>query len=245
MTARLILLDRARVPDGGELRLLQDGVHHAIKVDGCADLMSTRMHGSEDALGEIGCTPVATRTHARVLVGGLGFGFTRAAALARLRDDARVVVAELVPAVVAWNRDLVGAHAGHPLRDPRVSVHEGDVADPMRRGAGTWDAILLDVDNGPQGLVREANDGLYSRAGLALAHAALRARGTLAVWSAHRDAAFAARLRECGFDVEEIGVRAHAGRGARHVVWRATKRGPSATVPPRSRRTRASRPPRG
>ncbi len=223
MTSRLVLLDSARVPDGGELRLLQDGAHHVIKVAGGGDLMSTRMHGSEDALAEIGCAGIATRTAARVLVGGLGFGFTLAAALARLRADARVVVAELVPAVVEWNRDRVGAHAGHPLRDARVAVHTGDVAEPMRREPGAWDAILLDVDNGPEGLVREANDGLYSHAGLAIAHAALRPHGVLAVWSAHRDATFAKRLRDSGFEVEEIAVRAHAGRGARHRVWRATK----------------------
>ncbi|MBN8481785.1 MAG: hypothetical protein J0L88_09380 [Xanthomonadales bacterium] len=239
MTRRLLLLDSAPVPGGGELRLFVDGADHVIKVSGGGDLMSTRMHGSEEALAELGCAAIAARAGARVLVGGLGFGFTLAAALARLRADARVVVAELVPAVVAWNRDLVGAHAGHPLRDARVGVHEGDVAEPMRREAGAWDAILLDVDNGPQGLVREANDGLYSRAGLAVAHAALCPRGVLAVWSAHADAAFGARLREGGFEVEEIIVRAHAGRGARHRVWRATKRAGAASRPssrPRSHR---------
>ena len=237
MTSRLVLLDSAPVPGGGELRLLQDGEHHVIKITGCGDLMSTRMHGSEEALAEIGCVGIAARAGARVLVGGLGFGFTLAAALARLRPDAQVIVAELVPAVVAWNRDLVGAHAGHPLRDLRVAVHTGDVAEPMRREPGAWDAILLDVDNGPEGLTREANDGLYSHAGLAVAHAALRPRGVLAVWSAHRDATFAARLHDSGFAVEEIGVRAHAGRGARHRVWRATKRAGSPPRKPSPRRS--------
>ena len=236
MTRPLVLLDTARVPgESGELRLLKDGEHYTIKVAGSGDLMSTRMHGSEDALAEIGCARIAARANARVLVGGLGFGFTLAAALARLREDARVVVAELVPAVVAWNRDRVGAHAGHPLRDPRVEVHEGDVAELMRRDPAAWDAILLDVDNGPEGLTRVGNDRLYSRAGLAVAHAALRPGGVLAVWSAHRDSAFTARLRECGFEVEEVAVRAHAKRGARHLVWRATRTSPQAAATLRRR----------
>ena len=224
MTRPLVLLDTARVPgEDGELRLFQDGEHFTIKIAGSGDLMSTRMHGSEEALAEIGCAPIAARVKARVLVGGLGFGFTLAAALARLRADAQVVVAELVPAVVAWNRERVGAPSGHPLRDPRVAVHEGDVAALLRQGSAAWDSILLDVDNGPEGLTRLANDRLYSRAGLAIAHAALRPGGVLSVWSAHRDPAFTARLRESGFDVEEVSVRAHAKRGARHLVWRAVR----------------------
>jgi spermidine synthase len=229
MTRPLVLLDTARVPgEAGELRLLQDGEHYTIKIAGSGDLMSTRMHGSEEALADIGCATIATRERARVLVGGLGFGFTLAAALARLRDDARIVVAELVPAVVTWNRERVGAHAGHPLRDPRVDVHDGDVAEAMRTEPAGWDAILLDVDNGPEGLTRAGNDRLYSRAGLASAHASLRPGGVLAIWSAHRDAAFSVRLRECGFEVEEVAVRAHANRGARHLVWRATRKPPPA-----------------
>lgn len=234
MTRPLVLLDTARVPgEAGELRLLQDGEHFTIKIAGSGDLMSTRMHGSEDALAEIGCAPIASRDKARVLVGGLGFGFTLAAALARLRADAQVVVAELVPAVVAWNRDHVGGHAGHPLGDPRVAVHAGDVARLMGAAPAAWDAILLDVDNGPQGLTRAGNDRLYSRAGLDVAHAALRPGGVLAVWSAHRDPAFTVRLRECGFDVEEVPVRAHAQRGARHLVWRATRKTARAVSAPR------------
>lgn len=234
MTRPLVLLDTARVPgEGGELRLLQDGEHYTIKIAGSGDLMSTRMHGSEDALAEIGCATIAARERARVLVGGLGFGFTLAAALTHLRADAHVVVAELVPAVVTWNRERVGAHAGHPLRDARVEVHDGDVAVAMRSGPAAWDAILLDVDNGPEGLTHAGNDRLYSRAGLVAAFAALRPGGVLAIWSAHRDAAFSARLRACGFEVEEVAVRAHANRGARHLVWRATRRATAVAAPTR------------
>lgn len=147
-------------------------------------------------------------------------GFTLAAALRGLADDARVVVAELVPAVVRWNRGLLGEVAGHPLADPRVSVHDGDVIDLIREPPAPWDAILLDVDNGPAGLTRPTNDLLYTAEGLDHAFGALRPGGILSVWSAAPDRAFARRLERAGFAVERIELRSRGRRGGRrHTVW--------------------------
>ena len=224
MTKRLVLLDTARIPgDGGELRLFADGEHFSIKIAGGGDLMSTRMHGSEDALAQVACQRIAGRKRARVLIGGLGFGFTLAAALAQLDAEAEVVVAELVPEVIVWNRGDLGAHAGRPLDDPRVTVREADVGAVIKAERNAWDAILLDVDNGPDGLTRTGNDRLYSIAGLVASFAALRANGVLTVWSAHPDRTFTTRLRQAGFAVEEIPTRAHAGKGARHMIWAGMK----------------------
>jgi spermidine synthase len=221
---RLTLIATAAIPrDGGELRLFQVGAHYTIKIAGGGDLMSTRMHGSEDRLAEIGCARIATRAGARVLVGGLGMGFTLAAALRTLRDDATVVVAELVPDVVACYRDVFGAHAGHPLADARSEVREADVAAVIRERRNAYDAILLDVDNGPDGLTHDANGWLYGAAGLRAAFVALRPLGVLAVWSARPDRRFSDRLRQAGFAIEEIPVRAHGNKGARHLVWLATR----------------------
>jgi spermidine synthase len=158
-----------------------------------------------------------------VMIGGLGMGFTLRAALAAFGPDAEIVVAELVPGVVAWARGPLGELHGASLDDPRVQVHEGDVGEPIRDGESAFDAILLDVDNGPGGLSRKENDGLYSPTGLAAAKRALRPGGVLEVWSSTRDSAFTTRLKRAGYAVEEIGVRAHKGRGARHVIWMATK----------------------
>ena len=217
---RVTLLDTAPIPgDGGELGLYQHGEDFLIKVVGGQDLMSTRTHGSADALAEIACTEVAGRERPRVLIGGLGMGFTLASALRHLGHDAEVVVAELVPVVVEWNRGPVGEHAGHPLRDERVTVHEVDIAIMLKAEARSFDAILLDVDNGPDGLTQEGNDWLYSRAGLNASYEALRPKGVLAVWSAGPDRAFSKRLRKAGFEVDEVRVQAHGGKGARHVIW--------------------------
>lgn len=217
---RLTRIASALVPgDGGEIRLFAEGEHFSIKLAGGGDLMSTRMHGSEDALARIACAAIAGRSSTRVLIGGLGMGFTLAAALALLPVDATVVVAELVPEVVDWNRGALGAHAGYPLRDARVDVQVADVAALVRGQSKAFDAIVLDVDNGPGGLTQKANDWLYSIAGLGVAHAALRKDGVLAVWSAHADRAFTTRLQQVGFAVEEHVVRAHANKGARHRVW--------------------------
>ena len=217
---RVTLLETAPIPGGGgELGLYQHGDDFVIKVVGGQDLMSTRTHGSADALAEIACTKIAGRERPRVLIGGLGVGFTLAAALRNLGPGAEVVLAELVPSVVEWNRGPLGEHAGHPLRDERVTVHEVDVAAILRAEVSAFDAILLDVDNGPDGLTQEANDWLYSRAGLTVSYEALRPRGVLAVWSAGSDRAFTKRLGQAGFEVEEVPVRAHRGKGARHLIW--------------------------
>ncbi len=222
------LLDSAQIPgDGTELRLYARGDEHSITIAGSSgELMGSRMHGSEDALAQLACARIAQRPAPRVLIGGLGLGFTLAAALRHLGANAEVVVAELVPAVVQWNRTVLGHHAGHPLRDARVAVREGDVALLLKAAAQAWDAILLDVDNGPEGLTRHDNNWLYSPAGLKAAFQALRPDGVLAVWSAGPDAAFGERLRQLGFEVDERRVRAHATRkGALHTLWLAG-RGP-------------------
>jgi spermidine synthase len=219
------LLDTARVPGGGtELSLSQRGGEFSIRIDG-AELMNSRVHGSEDALAELACARIGRRPAPRILIGGLGMGFTAAAALHRLDADSRVIVAELVPAVVGWNRKFLGELTGHPLEDPRVTVRETDVALILQNEHEAYDAILLDVDNGPEGLTRKGNDRLYSEAGIQAARSALRLAGVLAVWSAGPDAAFANRLSRAGFDVEEITVRARGPAGGnRHTIWIATRR---------------------
>ena len=217
---RLRLLETAPIPnDSGELALYQHGDDFLIKVVGGQDLMSTRTHGSADALADLTCPEVAGRIRPRVLIGGLGVGFTLAAALRHLGPDAEVVVAELVPGVVEWNRGPVGEHAGHPLRDERVTVEEVDVSLLLRAGGPSFDAILLDVDNGPEGLTQKSNDWLYSKAGLNVTYRALRPKGVLGVWSAGSDRAFTKRLVAAGFEVDEVPVRAHGGKGARHLIW--------------------------
>jgi spermidine synthase len=216
----LKLIDTAPIPgSGGELGLYEFGEDFVIKVPGGQDLMRTRAHGSADVLAEIPCTEVAGRERPRVLIGGLGVGFTLAAALRHLGPNAEVVVAELVPGVVEWNRGPLGEHAGHPLRDARVTVHEVDVAVLLRAEARSFDAIMLDVDNGPEGLTHKKNDWLYSKAGLKASFEALRPSGLLTVWSAGPDPEFSKRLGIAGFAVEELVVRAHLGKGARHLIF--------------------------
>jgi spermidine synthase len=216
-----ILLGTAPIPGTGtEMRLYQSGDLFSIKLPGRGDLMNSRMHGSEKALADLACARLGGTSKPRLLIGGLGMGFTLAAALKAVGPGAEIVVAELVPEVVTWNRTLIGAPAGHPLADPRSSVYVGDVADVIRREAAGFDAILMDVDNGPEALVRRENDWLYGPAGLRAARAALRVGGVLAVWSATPDRGFSKRLRQAGFDVQEHVVRPHrAGKGPRHHVW--------------------------
>jgi spermidine synthase len=219
-----ILLDSAQVPgDGGELRLYRRNDEFSIKVAGRGELMNSRTHGSEDALAEHTCARLKGCSKPRLLIGGLGMGFTLAAALRHIGDHAQVVVAELVPAVVGWNRGPLGEHSGHPLQDPRVTVREGDVARILMTERQAYDAILLDVDNGPEGLTRSENDWLYSLDGLEAAYEALRPRGVLAVWSAGPDQDFMQRLRKVGFGVDEVRVRAHGSKGARHIIWFARR----------------------
>ncbi|MGB5441916.1 MAG: hypothetical protein WBN57_04750 [Gammaproteobacteria bacterium] len=218
------LLDSAQVPgNGGELQLYQRNNEFSVKIVGRGELMNSRAHGSEDALAKQTCARLVDCTKPQLLIGGLGMGFTLAAALQSLGNQAHVVVAELVPAVVAWNRGPLGGCAGHPLRDPRVTVSEVDIARMLIAAEQTYDAILLDVDNGPEGLTREENDWLYSINGLNEAYAALRPRGVLAVWSAGPDKNFLNRLRKAGFEVDEVRVRAHGSKGARHTIWFASR----------------------
>lgn len=216
-----ILLATARVPDTDqELRLYQSGTLFSIKIMGRGDLMTSRMHGSERALAELACADLGNRAPTRLLVGGLGMGFTLRAALDAVGPRSVVVVAELVPEVVDWNRELIGEPAAHPLRDPRTEIYIGDVRNLIRSAKHDFDAIMLDVDNGPEGLIRRQNDWLYSLEGLSAARTALRTGGVLTVWSAGPDAAFTRRLAAAGFRVEEQVVRAHRkGKGARHTIW--------------------------
>jgi spermidine synthase len=216
-------LDTAQVPgDGEDLRLMRRGTEFSIMTGGI-ELMNSRLSGSEEAMAALAFGRVGQRLKPRVLIGGLGMGFTLRAALAAFGPDAEIVVVELVPGVVAWARGPLADLHGDSLDDPRVSIHQGDVGEPIRAGEAAFDAILLDVDNGPGGVSRKENDGLYSPSGLAAAKRALRPGGVLEVWSSTRDSAFTTRLKRAGYGVEEIGVRAHKGRGARHVIWLATK----------------------
>jgi spermidine synthase len=219
-----ILLGSAAVPGTkSEMQLYQSGDVFSIKIPGRGDLMNSRVHGSEKALADLACAKLDGNGKPRLLIGGLGMGFTLAAALERVGPAAEVVVAELVPEVVTWNRTLIGAPAGHPLADPRSRVYVGDVADLIRREPAGFDAILMDVDNGPEALIRRENDWLYGAAGLRATRAALRPHGVLAVWSASPDRAFSKRLRQAAFDVREHVVRPHrAGKGPRHHIWIAT-----------------------
>jgi spermidine synthase len=213
-------LDMAPAPGGGALVLARRGEEYAIRVGGHV-LMTSRTHGSEEALAEHGCAPLADRARPRVLIGGLGMGYTVRAALERLGPGASVTVAELVPAVVRWNRGTLAPLAGRPLEDPRVSVVEADVGAVLREAAAKpFDAVLLDVDNGPAALTRPENARLYGGGGLALAHGALKPGGVLIVWSAAPDAAFTRRFREAGFEVQEVETPARGkSGGARHVLF--------------------------
>ncbi len=216
-------LDSATVPGGREeLRLKRRGAEFSIML-GANELMNSRLSGSEEALAGLSCARIRGRRKPRILIGGLGMGFTLRAALRDLPPDAEVTVAELVPAVVAWARGPMAELFAGSLDDPRVKIREADVADLIAAGKHAHDAILLDVDNGPEGLSRSANDRLYDVSGLAAARQALKPGGVLAVWSAHPDRAFAARLKKSGYEVEEVAMRARGKRGARHVIWLATR----------------------
>ena len=223
-----LLLGRAQPPGGGaELLLYQRDSEFSLKADN-QELMNSRVYGSEEAMARLGCQNLGKRPGARVLIGGLGMGYSVRTALDTLGEDARVVVAELVPEVAEWNRGVLAELAGRPLDDRRTELHETDVAELIMAARGDYDAILLDVDNGAEAMVREDNNWLYSPPGLTAAHGALRRGGALAVWSAVPQPAFVKRLRRAGFGVDEVKVRAR-GRssrkgGAHHVVWVA-KRG--------------------
>ncbi|NIJ08405.1 spermidine synthase [Sphingomonas vulcanisoli] len=217
----LELVDVAEVPGGPPLRLVRRGADFMILLER-NELMSTRMKGSEVALGVETCRRLGPRRAPRVLIGGYGMGFTLRAVLGELGPDAQVVVAELVPGIIAWARGPMAALADGCLDEPRVDLRIEDVAVAIR--AGDFDAILLDVDNGPDGLTRPANEGLYTPSGLAALRKALRPGGILAVWSAGQDAAFTARLKQGGFAVDEVRVRAREnGKGPIHTIWFAVR----------------------
>ena len=217
-------LDTARVPGADvQLRLMQRGAEFSMRL-GQNELMSSRLSGSEEALATLACRRIEAVKRPHLLIGGLGMGFTLRAALAVLGSDARIMVAELVPAVIGWARGPMADIFGDSLDDPRASIREADVVDVIRSHDSAFDAILLDVDNGPEGLIRKANDALYDLKGLNAIRRALRPGGVFAVWSSGPNPLFSKRLRAAGFDVNEVAVRATTKRsGSRHVIWFATK----------------------
>ena len=213
----------AEVPGGPPLRLVRHAGDFIIMLDR-NELMSSRMSGSEAALGTMTCERLRDPATARILIGGYGMGFTLRALQKALGPDARIVVAELVPGIIEWARGPMAEMTGDCLDDPRVEIRIEDVARSIDEGKGRYDAVLLDVDNGPDGVTRQANDGLYSAVGLERARAALRPGGILAIWSAGADAAFTKRLKQAGFAVEEVRVRAREnGKGPTHTIWFATR----------------------
>ena len=217
------LLDTAIVPGGeGNLRLMQRGAEFSIRLDRY-ELMNSRLSGSEEALAAIACARIKSRKAPRILIGGLGMGFTLRAALAALGPDASVTVAELVPAVIKWARGPMIEVFGSSLADPRVSIREADVGELIRSSPSSFDAVLLDVDNGPDGLTRKANDALYGLPGLGAARRALRTGGVLTIWSAKPDPKFTLRLRTANFDIEVLNVPARGSRGSKHLIWIATR----------------------
>jgi spermidine synthase len=213
------LLGQTRTPDGEDMSLTRQGTEYVILASG-KPLMSSRMHGSEEALASFGCDKARAREQPCVLVGGLGMGFTLRATLDVLPADATVVVAELVPAVVEWSRGPLGPLAGHPLKDQRVQVEIGDVAATLGASARRFDAVLLDVDNGPAAFTATLNTRLYDDRGLAAARMALKDGGVLAVWSAWEDRRFEQRLRYGGFTVQVERVRGRLKKGGpRHTIF--------------------------
>jgi spermidine synthase len=219
-----VKIDTAKIPGAdGELRLMRRGDEFSIKL-GQNELMNSRLSGSETALATLACRKIAAVKAPHLLIGGLGMGFTLRAALAVLGSKAKITVAELVPAVIAWARGPMAEIFADSLSDARVSVQEMDVAKAIKSHPETFDAILLDVDNGPEGLTRKANDGLYGRSGLQAARVGLRPGGVLAIWSSGPNPLFSKRLDEAGFSVNEVRVRATGkGGGVHHIIWIATR----------------------
>jgi spermidine synthase len=219
------LLGETSAPDGADMRLMRRDDEYVILANG-KPLMSSRMHGSEEALATLACRQARTRERPRVLVGGLGMGFTLRAVLDLMPASAVVTVAELVPAVIEWNRQALGALAGRPLDDPRVRIDVRDVGFTLRASAARFDAVLLDVDNGPAAFTTAGNISLYDNSGVDAAYGALAPGGTLAVWSAWEDRKFEQRLRYHGFEVEVSRVRARLKKGGpRHVIFLGIKGG--------------------
>jgi len=219
------LLGTAKIPnDGGELTLTErDGVF-AIKLKGVhGELMSSRMYSSELALAELGCAHIQQLENSKVLVGGLGMGFTMASALKATSNSSEVLVAELVPEIVEWNKGPLGECAGRPLDDKRARIYLGDVAELFMARKATYDAILLDVDNGPEAFTHDDNSELYSIDSLQAIRETLRPKGMLAVWSAWHDPRFTKKLKKARFNVSFKTVRAHKGKGSKHTIYLAQK----------------------
>ncbi|MEP7705827.1 hypothetical protein [Paraglaciecola sp. 25GB23A] len=219
------LLGTAQIPNnGGELKFSQRGDEFSIRLSGIrGELMNSRVFNSEKVLSELGCAHIANKDNAQVLVGGLGMGYTLAAALKALNSASQVTVAELIPEVVTWNEGPLGNCAKNPLKDPRTKVHIGDVKQLLVCNTPTFDAILLDVDNGPEGLTHSDNNWLYSVAGLEAIFNMLQANGRLAIWSAGPDYLFSVRLKNIGFKVETRIVRSRPGKGSKHTIFLAKK----------------------
>lgn len=219
-----VTIDRAEVPgEDAHVTLMRRGAEFSIRTAG-TELMNSCRHGSEDALAKLAYRRLKRKTGQQILIGGLGMGYTLAAALDQSEPDTHITVCELLPAVIGWNRAHLGHLTGMPLNDPRVTVEGEDVALIISKRKSVWDAILLDVDNGPDGLVRKGNDRLYSRSGLKTTYEALRPGGILAVWSSGPDAAFTHRLKQCGFQAETVTVRARkSGKGGTHTIWLSVK----------------------
>ena len=219
------LLGTANIPNnGGELRLTQRENEFSIHLKGPrGELMNSRRNCSELALAELGCAHIKGVENTKVLVGGLGMGFTLAAALKIISKNSQAVVAELVPEVIEWNKGPLGECAGRPLDDHRTLVHQGDVAELFKTGQATYNAVLLDVDNGPEGFTHADNTNLYSLNSLQAIRQTLHARGVLAIWSAWHDPKFSLQLKKSGFGVETQTVRAHQGKGSRHTIYLARK----------------------
>jgi len=219
------LLGTANIPNnGGELELTQREKEFSIHLKGVrGELMNSRVHCSELALATLGCAHIQGVENTRVLVGGMGMGFTLAAALNATSKSSQVVVAELVPEVIEWNKGPLGDCASRPLNDQRVEVHLGDVADLFKIKQATYDAVLLDVDNGPEGFTHADNNNLYSSESLHAIRQTLRPNGMLAIWSAWNDPTFTTLLKKSHYKVQTKTVRAHKGKGSRHTIYLAQK----------------------
>ncbi len=221
-----IHLASAAAPQGDTLTLSRRGTEFSIRLGDGNELMNSRLGGSEEALASLALARLSARPAPRILIGGLGMGFTLRAAQALAPEDAQLIVSEIVPELVDWASQHMGTVFGDSLTDPRVEVLIGDVGALINGAAGVYDVILLDVDNGPDGLTRAGNDALYGEAGLSAARRALTPGGVLAVWSAAPATAFSKRLSRCGFDVEVETVRAgRSKRGSRHTIWAAVRGG--------------------
>jgi len=220
------LLGTATIPnDGGVLRLTQRGDDFSIHLQGVrGELMNNRMYSSEEALAELGCAHIKNTTNAKVIVGGLGMGYTLASALKATTESSQVIVAELVPDVVEWNKGPLGECAGMPLDNKRAEVYLGDVAELFKTNKPTYDAVLLDADNGPEGFTHADNGNLYSLESLISIKQSLRPKGMLAIWSSWHDPKFTQQLKKARFEVENKTVRAHKGKGSRHTIYLAKKK---------------------